>query len=101
MPASTWPTRPATRTMKNSSRLSAEIERKRSRSSRGWLRLLDSSSTRRLNSSHDNSRLMKRSGEDSRPDAAPSNGTIAVFMPGDLLLTVLTTRRPNSASSWE
>ena len=39
-PASTWPTRPATRTMKNSSRLLAEIERNRSRSSSGWLGLL-------------------------------------------------------------
>ncbi len=39
MPACTWPTRPATRTMKNSSRLLAEIDRKRSRSSSGWLRV--------------------------------------------------------------
>ena len=38
MPSRTWPLRPATRTMKNSSRLLAEIERKRSRSSSGWAR---------------------------------------------------------------
>ena len=36
MPARSWPRRPATRTMKNSSRLLAEIERNRTRSSRGW-----------------------------------------------------------------
>ena len=40
MPARTWPLRPATRTMKNSSRLLAEIDRKRSLSSSGWLRVL-------------------------------------------------------------
>ena len=34
-PESTWPTRPATRTMKNPSRLLAEIERNLSRSSSG------------------------------------------------------------------
>ena len=38
-PARTWPFRPATRTMKNSSRLLAEIDRKRTRSSSGWLRV--------------------------------------------------------------
>ena len=37
MPSRTWPLRPATRTMKNSSRLLAEIDRKRTRSSSGWL----------------------------------------------------------------
>src|SRR5580658_9381708 len=52
--------------MKNSSRLVAEIERNRSRSSSGCLALADSSNTLRLNSSHDNSRLMNRSGEDNR-----------------------------------
>ena len=48
--------------MKNSSRLFAEIDRNRSRSSSGWSRLADSSSTRRLKLSQDSSRLMKRSG---------------------------------------
>src|SRR6516162_5928164 len=62
MPARNWPLRPATRTMKNSSRLLAEIERNRTRSSKGWASLADSSRTRRLNCSHDNSRLMNRSG---------------------------------------
>src|ERR1700733_9863675 len=52
--------------MKNSSRLVAEIERNRSRSSSGWLAFADSSNTLRLNSSHDNSRLMNRSGEDNK-----------------------------------
>ena len=41
--------RPATRTMKNSSRLSAEIDRKRSLSSSGCLELRASSRTRQLN----------------------------------------------------
>src|SRR5207247_676934 len=62
MPARSWPLRPATRTMKNSSRLLAEIDRNRTRSSRGWASFAASSSTRRLNWSHDNSRLMNRSG---------------------------------------
>ena len=35
MPCRIWPARPATRTMKNSSRFAAEIDRKRMRSSRG------------------------------------------------------------------
>src|ERR1700733_11455389 len=52
--------------MKNSSRLVAEIERNRSRSRSGWLALVDSSNTLRLNSSQDNSRLMNRSGDDNR-----------------------------------
>ncbi len=57
------PLRPATRTMKNSSRLLAEIDKKadpleqRMAAGSGT-----SSSTRRLNCSHDSSRLMKRSG---------------------------------------
>src|SRR6516164_10170622 len=48
--------------MKNSSRLLAEIDRNRTRSSSGWLGLSASSSTRRLKWSHDNSRLTNRSG---------------------------------------
>src|ERR1700690_4563332 len=52
--------------MKNSSRLVAEIERNRSRSRSGWLAFADSSNTLRLNSSHDSSRLINRSGEDER-----------------------------------
>ena len=67
MPSRTWPARPATRTMKNSSRLAAEIDRKRTRSSSGWWGFCDSSSTRRLNCSHENSRLTKRSGLPSEP----------------------------------
>ena len=62
MPSRTWPARPATRTMKNSSRLAAEIDRKRTRSSSGWQTFCDSSRTRRLNCSQENSRLTKRSG---------------------------------------
>src|SRR5215207_839417 len=48
--------------MKNSSRLLAEMDRKRSCSRRGWLLLEASSRTRRLNCSQDSSLLMKRSG---------------------------------------
>ncbi len=62
-PLRNCPRRPATRTMKNSSRLLAEIETKRTRSSSGCAALEASSRTRRLNSSQDNSRLMKRLGE--------------------------------------
>ncbi len=46
--------------MKNSSRLLAEIETKRSRSSSGWLVFPASSSTRMLNCSQLTSRLTKR-----------------------------------------
>src|SRR5215475_6307135 len=52
----------ATRTMKNSSRLELKIERNLTRSSKGTLGSCASSSTRRLNSSHDSSRLMNASG---------------------------------------
>jgi hypothetical protein len=48
--------------MKNSSRLLAEIERNRSRSSTGWFSFSASSSTRRLKCSQESSRLMNRSG---------------------------------------
>ena len=56
-PLATWPLRPARRTMKNSSRLLADIERKRSRSSTGWRRLLASASTRQLKESQESSRF--------------------------------------------
>src|SRR5664279_883229 len=72
MPSRCCPLRPATRTMKNSSRLLAEIDRKRSRSSTGWRGLLASSSTRLLKCSHDSSRLMKRPGRWRMRAVAPS-----------------------------
>ena len=62
MPARTCPLRPATRTMKNSSRLLAEIERKRTFSNSGCWGFSASSSTRRLKCSQDSSRLINRSG---------------------------------------
>src|SRR3546814_15552595 len=62
IPWSCCPLSPATRTMKNSSRLLPEIDRKRSRSSSGCAGLRASSITRRLTASHDSSRLKKRSG---------------------------------------
>ena len=46
MPECTWPISPATRTEKNSSRLEALMETKRSRSSSGW-RVFSASSTTR------------------------------------------------------
>src|SRR4051794_17069485 len=48
--------------MKNSSRLLAEIDRNRMRSSSGWASLPASSSTRMLNCSQLTSRLTKRAG---------------------------------------
>ena len=48
----------ATRTIKNSSRLALKIARNFTRSKSGTLSSLASSSTRRLNSNHDNSRLI-------------------------------------------
>src|SRR3954452_7841468 len=48
--------------MKNSSKLFAEIERKRSCSRSGWPRFDASSRTRRLNCSQESSRLMNRCG---------------------------------------
>ena len=74
--ACTCPRRPATRTMKNSSRLLAEIDRKRSCSSSGWLRFDASSMTRRLKRSQDNSRLTKRSGDWESPIG---RGAVAAF----------------------
>src|SRR5215467_1001070 len=52
----------ATRTMKNSSRFELKMERNFTRSSSGTLGSCASSSTRRLNSSHDSSRLTNASG---------------------------------------
>src|ERR1700722_8564175 len=69
-PSRTSAFRPATRTMKNSSRLLAEIDRKRSRSSSGWRGLSASSSTLWLKLSHESSRLKKRSGDRIRSGAA-------------------------------
>ena len=53
--------RSATRTMKNSSRFELKIDRNLTRSRRGTVGSWASSSTRRLNSSHDSSRLIMRS----------------------------------------
>src|SRR4029450_13934580 len=62
IPAPSCALSPATRTMKNSSRLLAEIDRNRTRSSKGWASVAASSRTRLLNCSLDNSRLITRSG---------------------------------------
>ena len=62
IPSRTCALMPATRTMKNSSRLLADIDRNLTRSSTGCPELTDSSSTRRLKCSQESSRLMKRSG---------------------------------------
>ncbi len=74
-PAAMRRLRPATRTMKNSSRLLAKIARKRARSSSGRLSSSASSSTRWLNRSHDSSRSMKRSENFSTAALASSDGS--------------------------
>ena len=56
-PASTWSCRPATRIMKNSSRLELKIAANFTRSSSGWPASSASCRTRSLKSSHDSSRL--------------------------------------------
>ncbi len=57
IPASIWSCRPATRTMKNSSRFDEVIAQNFNRSSSGTSGSSASSSTRALNCSHDSSRL--------------------------------------------
>ncbi len=91
-PERTCPRRPATRTMKNSSRLLAEIERKRSCSSSGWLRFDASSNTRRLKCSQDSSRLKKRSGGRAQRRAHPG-------LPQDGLTAAIAARRARSSSA--
>ncbi len=80
MPSRTCPSRPATRTMKNSSRLAAEIDRNRIRSSKGCAVFSVSSSTRRLNCSQENSRLMKRKGLLDRSSGASPTIASGVFV---------------------
>jgi hypothetical protein len=77
MPSRTWARIPATRTMKNSSRLLAEIDRNRTRSSAGWRGLTDSSRTRRLKCSQESSRLMKRSGLDAISAGGEETGSFS------------------------
>ncbi len=66
--------RPATRTMKNSSRLLVKIARKRARSSRGRLSSSASSSTRSLKRSHDSSRSTNRLSTDSMRATSAGSG---------------------------
>ena len=61
-PASIWSSRPATRTMKNSSRLREKIEQKRVRSSGGKDGSAATARTREFQASHDSSRLRSSSG---------------------------------------
>ena len=75
-PPATCAVSPATRTITNSSRLAAEIDRKRTRSSSGCRSLFASSSTRRLNWSHENSRFTNRSGE-ARMSGSPAGAGVA------------------------
>src|SRR5690606_13932993 len=81
--------------MKNSSRLLAEIDRKRSRSSRGWPGLAASSSTRPLKASQEVSRLKKRSGEaisasDSSSCGAREEGTSSPVVASWIRVSVMT-----------
>ena len=62
-PDAAWSIRPATRTMKNSSRLDEKIEQNFTRSSSGVDSSAASSSTRALKSSHESSRLISAGGE--------------------------------------
>ena len=74
-PAAIRRLRPATRTMKNSSRLLVKIARKRTRSSSGSAGSSASSSTRWLKRSQDSSRSRKRSSYFSTAASAASSGT--------------------------
>jgi hypothetical protein len=99
MPSRTCPSSPATRTMKNSSRLAAEIDRNRIRSSSGWLTLSVSSSTRRLNWSQENSRLTNRSGLVVRsvPGATSVSGlTLNSPMPAASIVSIFYSTKPNA-----
>ena len=92
-PAASWALSPATRTIWNSSRLLAEIDRKRSRSSSGWRSLSASSSTRALKASQDSSRLMKRSG--ARASIPPEAGTGPFLSAGSISsMAIFGCRRP-------
>ncbi len=79
IPASIWSCRPATRTMKNSSRFEEAIAQNFTRSSSGVLGSSASSSTRELNCSHDSSRL-KYSARSSRSIASASWMVVASVM---------------------
>ena len=74
-PAAMRRLRPATRTMKNSSRLVAKIARNRTRSSSGRSVSSASSSTRVLKCSHDSSRSRNRSAGRSGADASYGGST--------------------------
>ena len=73
-PAAIRRLRPATRTMKNSSRLLAKIAAKRTRSSSGWRSSSASSRTRWLKRSQDSSRSRKRSSYAATAARAASSG---------------------------
>src|ERR1039457_3398507 len=81
MPASICAMRPATRTIKNSSRLEPTMERKLTRSSNGFCSSSASSSTRRWNDSRLSSRLRYRLGSLRLVEAgeAPGGG-VSVFL---------------------
>ena len=84
-PVRNCPQRPATRTMKNSSRLLAEMETKRTRSSSGCDSFDASSSTRRLNSSQESSRLMNRFGDPRSASPVSSSGRTVLAVHGQSL----------------
>src|SRR5208283_4178210 len=82
---------PETRTMKNSSRLLAEIAKNLTRSRSGWASFDASSRTRRLKASHDNSRLTKRAGSSRRVDESAGDARKESFS-GGLAAIVIATR---------
>ena len=84
-PVSNRRLRPATRTMKNSSRLDANIARKFTRSSRGRDLSSASSKTLSLKASQDSSRSMKRS----RGKSLPPSGMVIAMVSSDILLILV------------
>ena len=80
IPAAMRRLRPATRTMKNSSRLEAKIARNLARSSSGRSSFSESSSTRWLNASQLSSRSMNRCSGNSGGSPTPSGVWAAVVL---------------------
>ncbi len=83
-PASTWSFSPATRTWKNSSRPSEKMARNFTRSSSGTRSSSARSRSRAPNSSHDSSRLEKRSGPRTvTASSTPTGESVVVASPTD------------------
>ena len=97
MPASTWSRRPATRTMKNSSRLVEKMARYFSRSTSGTPGSAAMASTRSLNWSQEISRLMYRYG--SYRSRSTASVALAVSLTAVRLLVRVLRRSANHVSA--